>query len=182
MSLRQKARLIPWGRRDLQGRIAVVMNAPSPGASKSCSCSSSCSKSGVWGGGVLEYCACGELHPPRRIEGAHQALRSRASKEPGVACPRPGGEPLCSLAALWVGSRRLPGTTQRSVLPIASIPCGGYNRPIELPHLETFPGAACLPTHRAAKLQSGSPPGVRSAATVDVPNQIRLSMTAVIEE
>jgi len=52
---------------------------------------------------------------------------------------------------------------RRNVLPIASVPCGGYNRPIELLHLETFPGAACLPTHRAAGLQSGSPPGVRSA-------------------
>ena len=39
-------------------------------------------------------------------------------------------------------SRRLPGMTQRNVLPIASIPWGGYNQPIELPHLETFPGAA----------------------------------------
>jgi hypothetical protein len=47
------------------------------------------------------------------------------------------------MAALSVSSRRLPGMTQRNVLPIASIPCGGYNRPIELPHLETFPGAAC---------------------------------------
>src|SRR5271156_6823978 len=51
--------------------------------------------------------------------------------------------------------------SQRNVLPIASIPCGGYNRPIEMPHLETFPGAARLPTHRAAMLKSGSPPGVR---------------------
>jgi hypothetical protein len=61
------------------------------------------------------------------------------------------------MAALSVGSRRLPGIAQRHVLPIASIPCGGYNRPIELPHLETFPGAACLPTDRAARLQSGLP-------------------------
>jgi hypothetical protein len=35
---------------------------------------------------------------------------------------------------------------------------GGYNRPIELPHLETFPGAACyqpieLPGYKAAPLQ-----------------------------
>jgi hypothetical protein len=30
-------------------------------------------------------------------------------------------------------------------------------RHIELPHLETFAGAACLPTHGAAILQSGSP-------------------------
>jgi hypothetical protein len=49
--------------------------------------------------------------------------------------------------------------TQRNVLPIASIPCGGYNRPIELPHLETFPGAACyqpieLPCYKAAPLQA----------------------------
>jgi hypothetical protein len=59
------------------------------------------------------------------------------------------------MAALSVSSRRLPGITQRYVLPIASIPCGGYNRPIELPHLETFPGAACyqpieLPCYKAA--------------------------------
>jgi hypothetical protein len=46
-------------------------------------------------------------------------------------------------AALSVSSRRLPGMTQRNVLPIASIPGGGYNRSIELPHLETLPGAAC---------------------------------------
>jgi hypothetical protein len=30
--------------------------------------------------------------------------------------------------------------TQRNVLPIAPVPCGGYNRRIELPNLETFPG------------------------------------------
>ena len=63
------------------------------------------------------------------------------------------------MAALWVSSRRLPGITQRKVLAIASIPCGGFNRPIELPHLETFPGAACclateLPTYKAAPLQA----------------------------
>jgi hypothetical protein len=67
------------------------------------------------------------------------------------------------MAALSVSSRRLPGMTQRNVLPIASIPWGGYNRPIELPQLETFPGAACYQPNRAARLQSGSPPGVRSA-------------------
>jgi hypothetical protein len=39
--------------------------------------------------------------------------------------PNPGGEPLYKMAALWVSSRRLPGTSQRNVLPIASIPCGG---------------------------------------------------------
>ena len=60
-------------------------------------------------------------------------------------------------AALSVSSRRLPGMTQRKVLPIAPIPVGGYKRPIELPQLETFPGAALLPTYRAARLQSGLP-------------------------
>ena len=49
--------------------------------------------------------------------------------------------------------------TRRQVLPIASVPCGEYKRPIELPHLETFPGAACyqpidLPRCKAAPLQA----------------------------
>ncbi|HEY4813618.1 MAG TPA: hypothetical protein VIH58_03025 [Chthoniobacterales bacterium] len=49
--------------------------------------------------------------------------------------------------------------TQRNGLTIASIPWGGYNRPIELPHLETFPGAACyqpieLPGYKAAPLRA----------------------------
>jgi hypothetical protein len=49
------------------------------------------------------------------------------------------------MAGLSVASRRLPGISQRNILPIASIP-GGMQRPIELPHLETFPGAArCKP-------------------------------------
>jgi hypothetical protein len=52
--------------------------------------------------------------------------------------------------------------TQRKVLPIASIRSGGYNRPIELPHSETFPGAACyqpieLPSYKAAPLQAFGP-------------------------
>ena len=52
--------------------------------------------------------------------------------------------------------------TQRNVLPIASIPRGRYNRPIELPHLETYPGAACyqpieLPRYKAAPLQAFLP-------------------------
>src|ERR1700733_10134468 len=33
--------------------------------------------------------------------------------------------------------------------------CVGIRRLIELPRLETFPGAARLPTHRGARLQSG---------------------------
>jgi hypothetical protein len=47
----------------------------------------------------------------------------------GVVCPRPGGEPLYKLAALSVNSRRLPGVTQRNVLPIASSLLRGYNGP-----------------------------------------------------
>jgi hypothetical protein len=39
------------------------------------------------------------------------------------------GEPLYKVAALSVGSRRLPGMTQGNVLPIASISGGGYNSP-----------------------------------------------------
>ena len=58
------------------------------------------------------------------------------------------------MAALSVSSRRLPGITQHNVLPIASVPCGGYNRPIELPHLETFPGAACCRAFRSGRSPS----------------------------
>jgi hypothetical protein len=93
------------------------------------------------------------------------------------------GKPLYKMAALPVASRRLPGMTQRSVCPSRLFRGGGYNRPIDLPNLETFPGAACLPTHRTARLQSGSPPGVRPLhPRRGCPKQIRLSMTAVIEE
>jgi hypothetical protein len=56
------------------------------------------------------------------------------------------------MVALSVSSRRLPGITQSNVLPIASVRCGGYNRPIELPHLETFPGAACYQLIELARL------------------------------
>jgi hypothetical protein len=66
------------------------------------------------------------------------------------------------MASLWVSSRRLPGITQRNVLPIASVLGGGSNRPIELPHLETLPGAACyqpieLLSCKAAPLQALGP-------------------------
>jgi hypothetical protein len=62
------------------------------------------------------------------------------------------------MAALSVSSRRLPGMTQGNVLPIASIRAAATTA-IELPHLETFPGAACyqpieLPGYKAAPLQS----------------------------
>jgi len=66
--------------------------------------------------------------------GLRRALSSRSPRRPpgkerGVACPRPGGEPLYKMAALSVASRRLPGITQRKVLPIASVLLLGYNGP-----------------------------------------------------
>jgi hypothetical protein len=130
----------------------------------------------VWSVRVLRQV---RIAPHDRGAGAtRKALRS--PKEHGlIVSSRPGGEPLYKMAALWVASRRLPGMTQRKVLPIASIPGGGYNRPIELPNLEMFRGAACyqpieLPGYKAARptkppgvyndgAKSGSPPGVRSA-------------------
>jgi hypothetical protein len=36
-----------------------------------------------------------------------------------------------------------PGNVSAQCLPIASVLLRGYNGLIELPHLETFPGAAC---------------------------------------
>jgi hypothetical protein len=46
------------------------------------------------------------------------------------------------MAALSANSRRLPGLTQRNVLPKRVYSVRRLQRPIELPHLETFPGAA----------------------------------------
>jgi hypothetical protein len=58
------------------------------------------------------------------------------------------------MAALSVSSKRFPGMTHRAY-SVRQI-----QRPIELPHLETFPGAACyqpieLPCYKAAPLQAG---------------------------
>jgi len=50
-------------------------------------------------------------------------------RNPASHAPTPGGEPLFKMAALSVASRRLPGMTQRKVLPIASILLRGYNGP-----------------------------------------------------
>jgi hypothetical protein len=77
-----------------------------------------------WGGRVLSYCACWELHLRGRLKmlvGRFVLLRNPADRKPTA----PGGEPLYKMAALSVGSRRLPGMTQRNVLPIASVPCSG---------------------------------------------------------
>ena len=72
------------------------------------------------------------------------------------------GRPLYKMAALSVASRRLPGMTQRNVCPSRLFRAADANRPIELPHLETFPGAACyqpieLPCYKAAPLQAFGP-------------------------
>ena len=66
------------------------------------------------------------------------------------------------MAALSVNSRRLPGITQRNILPIASVPCGGATTAYRTATPRDVPGSRLLPTHRAAMLQSGSPPGVWS--------------------
>jgi hypothetical protein len=63
------------------------------------------------------------------------------------------------MAALSVGSRRLPGMTQRNVLPIASVLLRGYNGHITAARRDV-PGSRLLLTDRAAMLQSGSTPGV----------------------
>jgi hypothetical protein len=70
-------------------------------------------------------------------------FRPRRRKEHGVACPRPGGEPLHKMAALSVASRLLPGMTQRDVFAHRLYSVAGIQRPVELPHVETVPGAAC---------------------------------------
>jgi len=53
----------------------------------------------------------------------------RRGKEKHASCwadRTPGGEPLCSLAALWVASRRLPGTSQG----VAVLWAGCIRRPV----------------------------------------------------
>ncbi len=80
-------------------------------------------------------------------------------REHGVACPGPGGEPLYKMAALSVASRRLPRTSQRNVLPIATILLWGYHGHRTAARTDV-PGSRLLLTDRAAMLQSGSPPGV----------------------
>ena len=51
-----------------------------------------------------------------RVRYALCSRSRRPAKEPGVACPAPGGEPLRSVAALGVGSRRLPGTSRSAAV------------------------------------------------------------------
>src|SRR5260370_21642921 len=68
----------------------------------------------------------------------------------------PGGEPLCRLLDLWVGSRRLPETA-----PDINLPRTGFERfaIVEMARQGQFPGAACcrpieLPSYKAAPLQA----------------------------
>jgi hypothetical protein len=65
----------------------------------------------------------------RRRALERESRRPRPPKEHRVACPKPGGEPLYKMAALSVVSRRLPGMTQRKVLPTASVLLREYNGP-----------------------------------------------------
>jgi hypothetical protein len=95
--------------------------------------------------------------------------RSRPLKERGVAYPRPGGEPLYKMTALSVASRRLPGTSQRNVLPSASILLWDTTAHRTAAPRDV-PGSRLLLTHRAAKLQSGSPPGAAPLNTRRVCN------------
>ena len=98
-----------------------------------------------------------------------QKMRSQNARRPrehGVACPSPGGEPLYKMAALSVASRRLPGMTQRTVLPIASVllrGCCGDTAAHRTAAPRDVPGSRLLLTHRAAMLRSGSPPGLGHA-------------------
>src|SRR5271156_608662 len=72
-----------------------------------------------------------------RLEGSQTSPRRLKLRE------ATSGRPLYKMATLSVASGRLPGMTERKVLPIASTSVVGIQRPIELPHFETFPGAAC---------------------------------------
>jgi len=77
-----------------------------------------------------------------------------------VPWPTSGGEPLCSVAVLADGSRRLPGITQRIFLHEGLRSDGSTSaRPIALHNHGPFPGAACcqieeLPPYKAAPLQT----------------------------
>jgi hypothetical protein len=114
------------------------------------------------------------------VTGPYQALRSRRPKGHGLIVSPPDwrGARLRPVARNSGRLRRAGRFTRRQLYGLAAggsreLPNARFchrvcsvrliQRPIKLPQLETFPGAACLPTHRAAKLQRGSPPGVRSA-------------------
>ena len=91
--------------------------------------------------------ACAALRPP---------------KEPGVACPRSGGEPL----SRWQLYRLVAGGSRERLsarfCPSPLLGCGDSTaHRIAAPR--DVPGSRLLLTHRAAMLRSGSPPGAWSA-------------------
>ena len=72
--------------------------------------------------------------------------RSRPRKELGVACPRPGGELSRGrgIAGSSMGSwQAAPGNVSARCFADPVYAGTGIQQPIELPHVETFPGAAC---------------------------------------
>lgn len=85
--------------------------------------------------------------------------RTRLSRDARGKLRGSGGEPLCKPLALKVGSRRLPGITQRVAAPSTAF----GSRVAEwsswaVTYVGTFPGAACceqteLQTYKAAPLQ-----------------------------
>jgi len=70
----------------------------------------------------------------------------------------PGGEPLSSLAALWVGCRRLPEATQCDAFAHSLLRSEGPRD--RAAASSTVSGSRLQPSQRAAKLESGSPPGL----------------------
>ena len=85
-----------------------------------------------------------------------------------------------------IASRRLPGMTQRNVLPIASFRAGDATTQ-ELPHLETFPGAArCKPIelqcHKAAPLQASVLSTRRGFISLPYQPLVRLSIIHVAND
>jgi hypothetical protein len=75
------------------------------------------------------------------------------------------------MAALPVSSKRLPGMTQRNVLPIASVPSGD-TAAYRTAARGDVPGSRLLATRRATMLQSGSPPGLGHATPCSYENEI----------
>ena len=77
--------------------------------------------------GVFESCVKSKLHPATaglEMPGESQTSPHRLKLREATA-----GKPLYKMAALSVAGRRLPGMTQRKVLPVASILVSGYNGP-----------------------------------------------------
>jgi hypothetical protein len=95
----------------------------------------------------------------------HNRARCRPrppNEHSGLACPASGGEPLRKAAALWDGSRRLPKATQDSP-SLLMLPFFRGTICADAGLMRTrwvVPGSRLLQNHRAAILESGSPPGL----------------------